>query len=157
VVFAASLRASSASQPNTRTMIGYSRRNAMDSEHAAAGPPGETPAHSPTASSGTARIISGEAIRGGPRSRGINEGSLAFARPIFLSPVASRDARGPSAFSWASRPAVTSDARQGEDRPSDTGLRSRPRYQPNLQPTQSAHNVHLSCRTRCSWRSVCCT
>src|SRR6266540_4633756 len=54
---------------------------------------------------------------------------------------------GPSAFPWASHPTVTSDARQGEDRPSDTGLRSRPRHHPDLQPTRSTHNVRLSCRT----------
>src|SRR6266511_4314372 len=54
---------------------------------------------------------------------------------------------GPSAFPWASHPTVTSDARQGEDRPSDTGLRSRPRHHPDLQPTRSTHNVRLSCRS----------
>src|SRR6266568_6507858 len=58
---------------------------------------------------------------------------------------------GPSAFPWASHPTVTSDARQAEDRPSDTGLRSRPRHHPDLQPTRSTHNVRLSCRTPPLW------
>ncbi len=72
---------------------------------------------------------------GARQSRGINEGSpyspvRSSSRPW---PPVMRE--GPSAFPWASHPAVTSDACQGEDRPPDTGPRSRSRHQPNLRPT----------------------
>jgi hypothetical protein len=78
---------------------------------------------------------------GARQSRGINEGSP-------YSPVRSSSRPwppvmrgGPSAFPQAPHPAVTSDACQGEDRPPDTGPRSRSRHQPHLQPTRSTHNV----------------
>src|SRR3954465_4545407 len=44
-----------------------------------------------------------------------------FTRPAFPSPVAPGWNRSPSAFSWASHPAVTRDARQDRDDPTDTG------------------------------------
>src|SRR3954453_17783905 len=44
-----------------------------------------------------------------------------FTRPAFPSPVAPGWNRSPSAFSWASHPAVTHDARQVRDDPTDTG------------------------------------
>jgi hypothetical protein len=72
---------------------------------------------------------------GARQSRGINEGSpyspvRSSSRP--WPPVMRGD---PPAFPWAPHPAVASDACQGEDRPSDTGPRSRSRHQPHLQPT----------------------
>jgi hypothetical protein len=78
---------------------------------------------------------------GARQSRGINEGSP-------YSPVRSSSRPwppvmrgGPPAFPQAPHPAVTNDACQGEDRPPDTGPRSRSRHQPHLQPTRSTHNV----------------
>jgi hypothetical protein len=49
------------------------------------------------------------------------EDSLAFTRPAFPSPVTPGWNGCPSAFSWASHPAVTRDARQDRDDPTDTG------------------------------------
>ena len=84
---------------------------------------------------------------GARQSRGINEGSpyspvRSSSRP--WPPVMRGD---PPAFPQAPHPAVTNDACQGEDRPPDTGPRSRSRHQPHLQPTRSTHNVRPSCRT----------
>src|SRR5215204_5296394 len=47
--------------------------------------------------------------------------SLSFTRPAFPSPVDPGWNRNASAFPWASHPAVTHDARQGGNGPSDTG------------------------------------
>src|SRR3954467_7140035 len=58
---------------------------------------------------------------GGAADNGACEDSLSFTRPAFPSPVAPGWNRNASAFPWASHPAVTHDARQGGNGPSDTG------------------------------------
>ena len=67
---------------------------------------------------------------GARQSRGINEGSPNSPVRSSSRPWPPVMRGGPSAFPWASHPAVTSNARQGEDRPPDTGPRSRSRHQP---------------------------
>ena len=58
---------------------------------------------------------------GGAADNGAYEDSLSFTRPAFPSPVVPGWNRNASAFPWASHPAVTHDARQGGNGPSDTG------------------------------------
>jgi len=72
---------------------------------------------------------------GARQSRGINEGSPDSPVRSSSRPWPPVMRGGPSASPWAPHPAVTSDACQGEDRPPDTGPRSRPRHRPHLQPT----------------------
>ena len=55
-----------------------------------------------------------------PQSRDVIEGSRSFTLPVFLSPVAPGWNRSPPAFPRAPNPAVTSNARRGEDRSMDT-------------------------------------
>ncbi len=54
-------------------------------------------------------------ITGNPQSRDVIEGSRSFTLPVFLSPVAPGWSGNPSAFPRAPHPAVTSNARRGED------------------------------------------
>jgi hypothetical protein len=69
-------------------------------------------------------------------------GFTAFTRPVFPSPVAPGWNGRPWAFPRASHPAVTSDARQGGDRPLSTGLGLRRRqHQSTLQFREPARNV----------------
>ena len=58
---------------------------------------------------------------GGVADNGAYKDSLAFTRPAFPSPVAPGWNGNASAFSWASHPAVTHNARQDGDGPLDTG------------------------------------
>ena len=57
----------------------------------------------------------------GAADNGAYEDSPAFPRPAFPSPVTPGWNGSPSAFSWASHPAVTREARQDRDGPPDTG------------------------------------
>ncbi len=74
-------------------------------------------------------------------SRGIrshetsDKGSLVFTRPVFLSPVVPGWNEDPSAFPRAPHPAVTSNARRGEDQPRGHWLELHHRHR---QPSFSA-------------------
>jgi hypothetical protein len=64
----------------------------------------ECPRRHPPLSSGQPYTPSQTAMRGGPSVTRHQRRFTLFARPIFLSPVASRDARGPSGFPLGSTP-----------------------------------------------------
>src|SRR5437773_1226761 len=74
----------------------------------------------------------------GAADNGAYEDSLSFTRPAFPSPVTPGWSGSPSAFPWASHPAVTRDARQDRDGPHGHWTGSHPRHQlpPNSAITQ---------------------
>ncbi len=73
----------------------------------------------------------------GAADNGAYEDSLAFTRPAFPSPVTPGWNGSPSAFSWASHPAVTRDARQDKDGPHRTLDRITPSSYDYLQTVRS--------------------
>lgn len=75
-------------------------------------------------------------IRAGPSVTRHQQRFTLFARPIFLSPVTSRDARGSSGFPLGFAPRRCQQRTPGPGQAIlDTGPRSHLRHQPNLQST----------------------
>src|ERR1039457_1335683 len=78
-----------------------------------------------------------------PQSRDVNESSVSFTRPVFLSPVIPGWDRDPLALPRAPHPAVTSSARRGEDRSSDT---DRGYITDIVEPPRCIHSLRATSR-----------